>query len=294
MRRMLAGITAAATLACPAAASAARTWQAPQTFSESAYPNLLDNRGLAIDGAGNSLFTVQGSPYRYLTRAHAGTPSDPQSFPSNTGLGQTQPLYAMDANGNAIAWNGQWFAYRPAGGSFGNAQNTSGWTIIDVAIAPTGEAFGLVQQGSTLRVAFRPAGAASAFDIAGGTDLPPAVGDISVTGVGVTIDADGGAAAVYKSTANGGSIGTRPSRATSGRELGCPTAVAASRSPRGRYFDKASDGTAVLATVTTDNKSMVASMRMPGGSFGATQTLTTVSTGEIGVYPESRRHRAAR
>ena len=204
MRRIFAGLATAAILACPAAASAQRAWQSPQTFSESAYPNLLDSRGFTMDGSGNSLFTVQGSPYRYLTRAHAGSPSSPQSFPNATGLGQTQPLYAMDANGNAIAWNGQWSGYRSPGGIFDNAQVTGGWNLIDVAMAPTGEAFGLFSGSTGLTVAFRPAGAASTFDIAGGQDLPPAAGDDRVTGVGVAIDPDGGAAAVYQTYKSSG------------------------------------------------------------------------------------------
>jgi hypothetical protein len=292
MRSILAGLAVAAVLLTPSEASAVRTWQPAQTLSQSIHPTPVDTRGFVMDGSGNSLFGVSdGHPgYRFMTREHAGALGSPQAFPTGTTLGQNPAVFAMDGSGNAITWDGFWSAYRPAGGTFGNGQVTNTpvpWRLIDVAMAPTGEAFGLFATSDAILVAFRLAGAASTFDIAGGTQLPPAAGDDRVTGVGVAIDPDGGAVALYRSfKSSGGSTVLLQSVRPAGGTWDTPAAVAGYPNSAGAVFDKADDGTAVVATSNAGNTVMLASIRAAGGGFETTQTLPSQISGEVGVQPK--------
>jgi hypothetical protein len=148
--------------------------------------------------------------------------------------------------------------------------------LYDVAMAPTGEAFGFFKSGDgNGLLAFRQSGALSQFDLPGGTVAPFASGDTSITPLGVTIDPDGAAAAVYKSLPSGALLQTvRPANGS----WGAPTVIANVPALAGSTFDHAPDGSAALISRT--DTVVRASVRPPGGAFGAEVDVATAGAGQ--------------
>ena len=259
----------------------ARGWQPTQDVPNGRVSSVdgADERGVAIDASGNAIFGVSmgNGKYGYVTRAHAGAPSTATQFPNGTQLPDTPGLFGMDGAGNVLDWSGQWSAYRPVGGAFGAGAVTSSWSLVDVAVAPTGEALGLFSHASGAWVAFRPAGAGQAFDVANATELPNAAGDTTAQPIGIAIDPDGAAIAVYTSSHPSSSLTYLQSVRPAGGSFQNPTTIPSWPAAAGMVFDNAADGTSVVATIS--GSSVIAAVRPPGGSFGAFDTIGTAPIG---------------
>ena len=268
-------------LVLAAPAWGARNWQPTQDVPDGrvASVDAGDQRGVAIDASGNAIFGVSmgNGKYGYVTRAHGGAPSTATQFPAGTQLPDTPGLFGMDGAGNVLDWSGYWSAYRPAGGSFDAGAVTSTWSLIDVAVAPTGEALGLFSHASGAWVAFRPAGAGQVFDVAGATQLPNAAGDTTAVPIGIAIDPDGAAVAVYASSHPGSSLTYLQSVRPAGGSFQNPTTVPGWPAASGMVFDNATDGTSVVATIS--GSSVIAALRPPGGAFGAFATVGSAPPG---------------
>lgn len=276
-----------ACLALPTTASAVVNWQAEETLPSGTSSSLVwDQRDIQLDASGNALLTLGSSgSSRWGYRPAGGPLSASKTWPAGSDLASYPAQFALDGSGNAIAWDSGWYwsAYRPAGiaSSFGNEQGFAATpaTLYDVAVAPTGESFGFFKSGNNGLLAFRAAGAAQTFDLAGASVITPGV-DTSITPIGITIDADGQAAAVYKSTPSNSYFQV----VRSGPTWGSPTQITGIPAGAGAIFDHAADGTAVVGFISTTKAT--ASVRAPGGSFGAPGEILTAPAGsEIGVSP---------
>jgi hypothetical protein len=109
-------------------------------------------------------------------------------------------------------------------------QATGNDRLVDVAMAPTGEALGVFKNGDAIKLAFRPAGARAAFDLDNATTINPSPGDTSTTPVALTIDPDGGADLLYRSEHTGSRIYLETRRPAGGAFLDAgPVRLAADR-----------------------------------------------------------------
>jgi len=124
------------------------------------------------------------------------------------------------------------------------------------------------------------------LDLADATTLQPAQGDDTVTPIGISVDADGAAVAVYKSTKTGVyntyallQVTKAPGATSFGAATQIPWIVG-----YGLAFTHASDGTALLYGLGNTYKTELTSVRAPGGAFGPITKAFDVAPGfEIGT-----------
>src|SRR4051812_23107436 len=139
MRALVTAIAAVAAVAVlPGNAAADRIWQARE-----AIPAGLDIETPApqdsalVDASGNAVLGAQTGPHSYVLRPHGGPLGARQDLPAP--LGNAAPGYRQDAAGDVFAFVAGSVALKPAGSpTFGTPQSIPG--LIDVAVAPTGEA----------------------------------------------------------------------------------------------------------------------------------------------------------
>jgi len=210
-RGSAAGVMALLALACGASgASAAPAWLAPVDLS--AAGQNADGAGVAVDRQGNAIAVwTRSNGADSIVQAAVRAPGGgfgPAQDLSVAGNSASVPQIALDAHGNAIAvWqrsNGAnsivQAAFRPAGGSFGAAQNLSaaGQHASDPQVAFDGEgaAVAVWQRSngthSIVQSSFRPAGGSFG-----------AVQDLSAAGQNayepqVAVDSHGNAVAVWE------------------------------------------------------------------------------------------------
>lgn len=282
-------------LALPAAANAARTWQSEEVLPPSTYTfNSGDSnsRYFQLDASGNALLAManSGGSYRWAYRSHGGPLSAATAFPGDSVVGYNgQAQFSLDGTGNALAWTGGWYGdvFRPAGAgqAFGNHETLVGMTIYDIATAAGGESYAFLRRNADGHglIAFRGAGPSATIDTAGATDIAPNGGDSGVTPLVVAIDADGGGAAVYRSTNSSATmVTTLPGGG--GHVWSTPTELTGAPGGSGVIADSASDGT--TAVIFASTSAIWASVRAPGGSFSApTQVIVAAPGDEIGIYP---------
>ena len=224
---------------------------------------------------------------RWSVRAPGGPLGARQGFPQPSIIGDwpSPATMALDGAGNAIAYSGAFWTYRPAGAAstWGPVtQATGNDRLVDVVMAPTGEALGAFKNGSSIKLAFRPAGPGAAFDLANATTINPSPGDTSTTPVALTMDADGGADLLYRSEHSGSRIYLE-TRRPAGGAFQTPVQYDWPQTASLR-FSRAPDGTAAISGWTGYNTAFAA-VRAPGGSFGARQTIETApGDGELGLY----------
>jgi hypothetical protein len=290
-RRSLPSLILLLCLGAPAGAHAQMAWQAPEALPQGVTPAPADSSspGAAqlglLDSKGRALVAMdhQNKPW-FSTRPNGGPLSAPQPFPTPLSNDSAKPLIAGNANGDAIAFKGPRWTFRAAGSpSFGElAQLPNGYTIHDIAMAPTGEAMALIQVGlAEVRVAFRPAGPSAQFDVENATILLPVPGHTRTQPVGIAMDADGGAVVLYRSTnPDQAAYALLQSVRPAGGGFQEPTEIPGYPGFYGS-FDAADDGTAVLVHYKTYT-GYKASVRAPGGSFGQTQTVVENDQGEVG------------
>lgn len=247
-----------------------------------------DARTAVLDSSGNLLVDMYtSSKGRWAVRPAGGSLGAPQSFPQPSIIGDwpSPATISLDGAGNAIAYSGAFWTYRPAGVAsvWGPVtQATGNDRLVDVAMAPTGEALGAFKNGSTIKLAFRPAGAGAAFDLDNATIINPSPGDTSTTPVALTMDADGGADLLYRSEHTGSRIYLETRRPAGGAfqtpvQYDWPQAASL-------RFSRAPDGTAAISGWTGYNTAFAA-VRPPGGTFAARQTIETApGDGELGLY----------
>jgi len=276
-------------LAAPAVARAAATLRGetlPGGVTTAA--DREDVRTAVIDAAGNLLVDLDTTNKgRWAVRPAGGPLGAPQGFPQPSIIGDwpAPATMSLDAAGDALAYAGAFWTYRPAGAgtAWGPVTTATGNDrLIDVAMAPTGEALGVFKNGATLKVAFRPAGAAAQFDLAGATVFTPSPGDTSTTPVGLAIDPDGGADLLYRSEHTGSRIYLE-SRRPAGGAFQAPVQYDWPQAASFR-FSRAADGTAAISG-WTGYATAFAAVRPPGGTFAARQTIETAPPGgELGLY----------
>jgi hypothetical protein len=250
--------------------------------------DLEDARTAVLDSSGNLLVDMYTSGKgRWAVRPPGGPLGAPQGFPQPSIIGDwpSPATMSLDGVGNAIAYAGAFWTYRPAGAAsvWGPVtQATGNDRLVDVAMAPTGEALGAFKNGSDIKLAFRPAGAGAAFDLDNATIIHPSSGDTSTTPVALTMDADGGADLLYRSEHTGSRIYLETRRPAGGAfqppvQYDWPQAASL-------RFSRAADGTAAISG-WTGYTTAFAAVRPPGGTFAARQTIETApGDGELGLY----------
>lgn len=250
--------------------------------------DLEDARTAMLDSSGNLLVDMYTSGKgRWAVRPPGGPLGAPQGFPQPSIIGDwpSPATMSLDGTGNAIAYSGAFWAYRPAGAAsvWGPVtQATGNDRLVDVAMAPTGEALGAFKNGSTIKLAFRPAGAGAAFDLDNATIINPSPGDTSTTPVALTMDADGGADLLYRSEHTGSRIYLE-TRRPAGGAFQTPVQYDWPQAASFR-FSRAPDGTAAISG-WTGYTTAFAAVRPPGGTFAARQTIENAPPdGELGLY----------
>lgn len=277
----------------------ARSWQPEQTLPADrpltqANLSVVDGAGtMALDGAGNGL-VLTGNPccapkQGLAIRPHGGTLGAPALLP--VPVGANNPYFAVittDALGDAFAFDQyhQAIASRASGAAGMTGEPTTGTppgvapglAITDVAVAPGGAAVAIGTISPTLNdragVVFRAAGTSSSWAVATMITLPPAQGDTDTRPVGVALDADGGALAVYRSLPSGAILQTFQPAGASG--FGTPTQIPGADPS---HFSHGADGTAVMGWLA--GTTVHAAVRAPGQLFGAPQTVASHSS--VGV-----------
>jgi hypothetical protein len=250
--------------------------------------DMEDARTAVLDSSGDLLVDMYTSGKgRWAVRPPAGPLGVSQGFPQPSIIGDwpSPAMMSLDSAGNAIAYSGAFWTYRLAGAAsvWGPVtQATGNDRLIDVAMAPTGEALGAFKNGDTIKLAFRPAGAGAAFDLDNATTINPSPGDTSTTPVALTIDPDGDADLLYRSEHTGSRIYLE-TRRPAGGAFQTPVQYDWPQTASLR-FSRAPDGTAAISGWTGYNTAFAA-VRPPGGTFAARQTIETAPPdGELGLY----------
>jgi hypothetical protein len=223
---------------------------------------------------------------RFALRPFAGPVGAPNEFPS--GIGQhTLPTIGFDASGDAVILDEevQLVAGRSANGETDLPQKLEGhllarWPRL-VSVAPGGAALIGVNElrngGSPVQLAFRPAGLGATVDTANTVDLAA-----SGTLVGLQLQADGGAIAVYIDEAAGKLM--QVVRRSGQTEFDAPTEIVApagTHNVSGVTFSSDPSGWAMLAATGKSSEGgavdqVLGDVRAPDGSF---PTATVVATG---------------
>lgn len=293
MRRFATAIlcAAATTLAVlvPTAASAAPSWQTPEPIS-----TLIGS--IALDGTGTAAVGTGDYPWTYTFRPLGGPLGSSTDFGAGLNNGPYGPSIVSNAAGDMFAFNSYypWVGYRaPGGSSFAIAQtkdsSNHSYTPIDIAVNPSGAAVGLFAGGgATTYVGFRPAGAATSFDLTNKIDCcPEATAGAGTEPKQINYDTDGGVSVVYASPP--GSFQLFQNYAPPGGSFGTPTQIpVGDSSDVCCVFAHGSDGTAGVgwvrvSTGTSSGDGIMVATRAPGGTFGAPQVVASAS-GDDGDY----------
>jgi hypothetical protein len=224
---------------------------------------------------------------RFAFRPFEGPLGGPNEFPS--GIGQhTLPTVGFDANGDAVILDEevQKVAWRSANGETSAVQKLEGHLLARwprmVSVAPGGAALIGVNElrpgGSPVQLAFRPAGTGGSVDTGNTVDLT-ATGTL----VGLQLQADGGAIAVYVDEAAGSKL-MQVVRRSGETEFDAPTEIVAppgTHNVSGVSFSSDPSGWAMLAASGKSTEGgainqVLGAVRAPDGSF---PTATVVATG---------------
>jgi hypothetical protein len=275
----------AAALAAPGTASAG--WGPAEPVEHNINEVLL-----APGGPGFIVETSEGA-LRFALRPFAGPVGVPTSFPTGIGT-HSLPTWGFDAAGDAVVLDEevQMVAWRSAAGDWSTPQKLAGhllarWPRL-VSVAPNGDALIGVNEerpgGSPVQLAFRPAGAGSAVDTENTLDLTT-----KGTIVGLQLQADGGAIAVYWDEVTGALM--QVVRRSGQKEFDAPTEVKSPGDPGkvGVVFDGDPSGWAMLGWIGSSQKGgplneVLGSVRAPDGSF-PTATVTGAGTNLSNVSP---------
>ncbi len=225
---------------------------------------------------------------RLAPRPFAGPLGSPEEFPS--GIGQhTLPVFDFDASGDAVILDEevQKVAWRSANGATSVPQKLEGhllarWPRL-VSVAPSGAALIGVNElrggGSPVQLAFRSPGIGGSVDTANTVDLTN-----NGTLVGLQLQADGGAIAVYLDEAGGVSKLMQVVRRSGQPEFDAPTEIIAppgTLNVSGVTFSSDPSGWAMLAATGKSAEGgavdqVLGDVRAPDGSF---PTATVAATG---------------
>lgn len=190
----------AAVVALAVPSSALAGWGPPESVGSN-----INGIALAPGGTGFVLGFPATSPspsrVRFALRPSAGPLGLPQEFPAEFGL-HTLPKLGFDEAGDALIVDEEpgLIGWRAASGLYGTTQKLEGhllarWPRL-ISVAPSGAALiGVNEQrpgGSPVQLALRPAGPDSVVDTENTVDLTT-----KGTLVGLQLQADGGAIAVY-------------------------------------------------------------------------------------------------
>jgi hypothetical protein len=280
---LLSACAAVVALAVPGSALAG--WGPP----ESVEPD-INGIALAPGGTGFVLGFPATSPsrVRFALRPPAGPVGLAQEFPA--GFGQhTLPKLGFDEAGDALIVDEEpgLIGWRAASGLYGTTQKLEGHLLARqprlISVAPSGAALiGVNEQrpgGSPVQLAFRPAGPDSVVDTENTVDLTT-----KGTLVGLQLEADGGAIAVYidevtdklmQAVRNSGQV-----------EFETPTEIP---TPPGTHdlgeiiFSSDSSGWAMLAASGRSAEGgevdqVLGDVRAPGGSFPTPSVIATGSS----------------
>jgi hypothetical protein len=279
----LRGLAAAGACACLAAlaiaAPAAAEWGTPEPVESNVNDIWLAPGGTGIIGG----FPASNpSRERFALRPFAGPLGFPEEFPS--GIGRHGELsISFDASGDAVVIDPeiQTVFWRSANGMTSTPQKFEGhllarWPRL-VAMAPGGAALIGVNEarpgGSPVQLAFRPAGINSTVDTENTVDLTT-----DGTLIGLLLQADGGALAVYTDEVNDKLM--QALRPAGQAEFDAPTEIVAPPGislAGGIGFASSPSGWAMLTAKGTEGSTekVVADVRAPGGSFGAPSVIAS-------------------
>lgn len=226
------------------------------------------------------------SRLRIAFRPFEGPLGEPNEFPS--GIGQhTLPTVGFDAAGDAVILDEevQKVAWRSADGETSAPQKLEGhllarWPRL-VSVAPGGAALIGVNElrpgGSPVQLAFRPAGIGTSVDTGNTVDLTA-----NGTLIGLQLQADGGAIAVYVDEASGSKL-MQVVRRSGEAEFDAPTEIVAppgTHNVSGVTFSSDSSGWAMLAASGRSVEGgavdqVLGSVRAPDGSFPTASVIAT-------------------
>jgi hypothetical protein len=222
---------------------------------------------------------------RFAFRPFEGPLGVPNEFPS--GIGQhTLPKIGFDASGDAVLLDEeiQEVAWRSADGETSAPQKLEGhllarWPRL-VSVAPGGAALIGVNElrpgGSPVQLAFRPAGIGASVDTADTVDLTN-----TGTLIGLQLQADGGAIAVYLDEATGKLM--QVVRRSGQPEFDAPTEIVAppgAHNVSGVTFSSDPSGWAMLAATGKSAEGgavdqVLGDVRAPDGSFPTASVIAT-------------------
>lgn len=227
------------------------------------------------------------SRLRLAPRPFAGPLGSPEEFPS--GIGQhTLPIFGFDPSGDAVILDEevQKVAWRSANGSSSVPQKLEGHLLARwprmVSVAPSGAALIGVNElrpgGSPVQLAFRSPGFGGTVDTANTVDLTN-----TGTLVGLQLQPDGGAIAVYVDEAGAGRL-MQVVRRSGQAEFDPPTEIVpppGTHNVSGVTFASDPSGWAMLAASGKSTEGgavdqVLGDVRAPDGSF---PTATVIATG---------------
>ncbi len=220
--------------------------------------------------------------FRYAPRPIGGTLGAlPIEFPTPLGTNY-DGFWRFDAAGNAVVANtyDDQIGHIPLGGFGGSAQDLpAGYSPDAVSVAPTGEALiAAVPSFGTFRVALRAAGPSAVADFSQGGSQSFGTPNVSLTVIGLLLQADGGAVVVWQ---EGDDLyqSVRPSGELS---FAAPTVIPDPRADKRKFSVRLrgdASGHAMLAWQGSSGGAArdhaVASVRAPGGTFGPAQIVGT-------------------
>jgi hypothetical protein len=272
-------------------ASALAGWGAPEPVGTDINQILLPPGG---PGFVVGFPATSPSRVRFAFRPFEGSLGSPNEFPS--GIGQhTLPAIGFDSSGDAVILDEevQEVAWRSADGETSTPQKLEGhllarWPRL-VSVAPDGTALIGVNElrphGSPVQLAFRPAGIGASVDSTNTVDLT-AEGTL----IGLQLQADGGAIAVYIDDAAGRLM--QVVRRAGETKFDTPTEIVA---PPGTHnvseitFSGDPSGWAMLGASGKSSEGgpvdeVLGAVRAPDGSF-PTATVVATGTGLSNVTP---------
>ena len=213
-------------------------------------------------------------------RRHSGC-APAIEFPGTLGTNY-DGFWRFDAAGNAVVANtyDNRIGHIPLGGIGGSSQDLPpGYSPDAVSVAPTGEALiAAVPSFGTFRVALRAAGPSAVADFSEGGSQSFGTPNVSLTLVGLLLQADGGAVVVWQE----GDVLYQSVRPSGQLSFTAPTVIPDPR-PDVRKFSVRlhgdASGHAMLAWLGssggTARDQAVASVRAPDGAFGPAQIVGT-------------------
>ncbi len=269
---------AAVALTAPGASAG---WDPPEPLA----PGTDVFRVFAAPSTGYAIGFASAGSFRIAPRPFGGTLGTVIPLPDQAGLNGGEGM-AFDAAGNALIRNHdqRTVTYRGVAGGGGPSQSMGpGLEARAVSMAPTGEAMAAL--GTTpsgpVKVAFRPAGANTQFDL-------PGAETFSANGVvvGLQLQANGGAVVVWRE----GETLKQSVRPAGNPSFDPPTTIADAPGASGTkstvVFDSRSTGAAMITWYTTPGQDKAyASVRAADGNFGPAQVVGTAGKSLVNVFP---------